>query len=99
MTSISSLRSLSAFSTHKVCVCVVCVCVCVCVCVLCVCLFVCLFVLRVSTRRLCLNLWLTVRAVVDFDILTEDYSKVVLLTDDRNVEVHARYGFHYRVRQ
>eukprot|EP00048_Salpingoeca_helianthica_P004914 m.82191 g.82191 ORF g.82191 m.82191 type:complete len:669 (+) comp13394_c4_seq1:575-2581(+) len=36
--------------------------------------------------------------VVDFEVLTEDYSKLVLLTDDRNVEVHARYGFHYRTR-
>jgi ribosome biogenesis protein ENP2 len=37
-------------------------------------------------------------AVVDFDCLSEDFSKLVFLLDDRTVEFHARYGFHYRVR-
>lgn len=36
--------------------------------------------------------------MVDFECLSEDYSKIVFLLDDRNVELHARYGYHYRTR-
>ncbi|XP_019614187.1 PREDICTED: nucleolar protein 10-like, partial [Branchiostoma belcheri] len=36
--------------------------------------------------------------VVTFDILSEDYSKVVFLHCDRYVEFHAQYGRYYRTR-
>lgn len=36
--------------------------------------------------------------VVKFKILSEDYSKLVFLHADRTVELHARYGGHYKVR-
>ena len=35
--------------------------------------------------------------VVDMDSLSDDYTKLVMLLADRSVEVHAQYGFHYRV--
>ncbi len=33
-----------------------------------------------------------------FEILSEDYSKLVFLRDDRVVEFHAQYGLHHRTR-
>lgn len=30
--------------------------------------------------------------------MTEDYSKLAILQMDRNVEIHAKYGFHYKTR-
>jgi ribosome biogenesis protein ENP2 len=36
--------------------------------------------------------------VVDFKILSEDYSKLVFLLGDRHVEFHAAYGRHFSVR-
>lgn len=36
--------------------------------------------------------------VVTFHILSEDYSKLVFLHNDRNVEFHAAYGRYYRLR-
>ncbi|XP_002736686.1 nucleolar protein 10-like [Saccoglossus kowalevskii] len=36
--------------------------------------------------------------VVKFHILSEDYSKVVFLQQDRYVEFHAKYGRYYRLR-
>ncbi|XP_065190149.1 nucleolar protein 10-like [Sycon ciliatum] len=36
--------------------------------------------------------------VVQFEILSEDYSKMVFLQCDRYVEFHTRNGFHYRTR-
>ena len=38
------------------------------------------------------------RAVVAMQCLSEDYSKIVMALADRTIEVHARYGFHYRTR-
>ena len=35
---------------------------------------------------------------VKFDILSEDYSKLVLLQSDRYIEFHAQYGRYYRTR-
>mmetsp|Transcript_31097 Transcript_31097/g.81477 ORF Transcript_31097/g.81477 Transcript_31097/m.81477 type:complete len:719 (-) Transcript_31097:51-2207(-) len=36
--------------------------------------------------------------VVAMECLSDDFSKLVMALDDRSVEVHARYGYHYRVR-
>ena len=36
--------------------------------------------------------------VVDFQILSEDYSKCAFLCADRSVQLHARYGAHHKVR-
>ena len=36
--------------------------------------------------------------VVALDILSDDYSKFILLQSDRTLEVHARYGRHFRTR-
>lgn len=36
--------------------------------------------------------------VVQFDILSEDYSKLIFLQCDRYVELHAQYGRYYRLR-
>lgn len=36
--------------------------------------------------------------IIDFQILTEDYSKAAFLCADRSVALHARYGTHYRLR-
>lgn len=36
--------------------------------------------------------------VVDFEVLSEDYSKLALLRADRTIEFHARYGKHYSIR-
>jgi ribosome biogenesis protein ENP2 len=36
--------------------------------------------------------------VVAMQCLTDDYSKLAMALDNREVEVHARYGYHYRVR-
>lgn len=35
---------------------------------------------------------------VKFCVLTEDYKKVALACDDRNIELHAQYGKHYKTR-
>jgi ribosome biogenesis protein ENP2 len=37
-------------------------------------------------------------AVVQLEVLSPDYSKLVFLRDDRFVEFHARYGNHHRIR-
>ena len=31
-------------------------------------------------------------------ILSEDYSKIAMLCDDRNIELHAQYGRHFKIR-
>ncbi|XP_023218285.1 nucleolar protein 10-like [Centruroides sculpturatus] len=36
--------------------------------------------------------------VVKFEILSDDYSKVVFLQDDRYIEFHVAYGRYYRIR-
>mmetsp|Transcript_24421 Transcript_24421/g.53070 ORF Transcript_24421/g.53070 Transcript_24421/m.53070 type:complete len:529 (-) Transcript_24421:62-1648(-) len=36
--------------------------------------------------------------VIDFQILSDDYRKMVFLMADRTVEFHAQYGFHHRLR-
>ncbi len=37
-------------------------------------------------------------AVVQLLPLTDDYTKLAMLCDDRNIELHAQYGFHYKTR-
>jgi ribosome biogenesis protein ENP2 len=36
--------------------------------------------------------------IVKLDILSEDYSKLILLQSDRTLEIHAKYGRHFRTR-
>ncbi|CAI7990527.1 Nucleolar protein 10 [Geodia barretti] len=36
--------------------------------------------------------------IVKFHMLSEDYSKFVCLLSDRQLEIHAQYGFYYRTR-
>ena len=36
--------------------------------------------------------------IVKLDILSDDYSKLILLQSDRTLEVHAKYGRHFRTR-
>ncbi|CAK0744566.1 hypothetical protein CVIRNUC_001558 [Coccomyxa viridis] len=36
--------------------------------------------------------------IIDFQILTEDYSKAAFLCGDRSVQLHARYGTHFSTR-
>ena len=36
--------------------------------------------------------------IVQFQFLSEDFSKFAFLLADRTLEFHARYGFHYRTR-
>lgn len=36
--------------------------------------------------------------IIRFKMLSEDYKKVAMILTDRNIEVHAQYGRHYRVR-
>jgi ribosome biogenesis protein ENP2 len=36
--------------------------------------------------------------VLQMRILSDDYSKVALLCDDRNIELHAQYGRHFKIR-
>ncbi|XP_077991295.1 nucleolar protein 10-like [Glandiceps talaboti] len=36
--------------------------------------------------------------IVNFHVLSEDYSKIVFLQNDRHVEFHAKYGRYYRLR-
>jgi hypothetical protein len=36
--------------------------------------------------------------VVDFQILTDDYSKAAFLCSDRTISFHARFGSYYKVR-
>ena len=36
--------------------------------------------------------------IVQFQFLTDDFSKFAFLLADRTLEFHARYGFHYRTR-
>ena len=31
-------------------------------------------------------------------MLSDDYSKLALLCDDRNIELHAQYGRHFKIR-
>ena len=36
--------------------------------------------------------------VVAMQCLSQDYSKVAMLLADRSLEIHARYGFHHKIR-
>ncbi|XP_047316243.1 nucleolar protein 10 [Impatiens glandulifera] len=36
--------------------------------------------------------------IVDFEILSDDYSKIAFLCADRSVNLHAKYGSHYSLR-
>jgi ribosome biogenesis protein ENP2 len=36
--------------------------------------------------------------IVDFALLEEDYKKIAMVCVDRNVEIHARHGKHFKVR-
>jgi ribosome biogenesis protein ENP2 len=36
--------------------------------------------------------------IVKFCVLTQDYKKIALALSDRNIELHAQYGKHYRTR-
>jgi ribosome biogenesis protein ENP2 len=36
--------------------------------------------------------------VIDFQILSEDYSKLAFLRADRTLEFHAKFGTYYKVR-
>jgi len=36
--------------------------------------------------------------VVKFQILSDDYSKIVMAQTDRTIEFHAQYGSHYKTR-
>lgn len=36
--------------------------------------------------------------VVQFQILSPDYSKLAFLCADRNIELHAQYGKHFKIR-
>ena len=36
--------------------------------------------------------------VIQMRILSDDYSKIALLCDDRNIELHAQYGRHFKIR-
>jgi hypothetical protein len=36
--------------------------------------------------------------IVQFQFLSDDFSKFCFLLADRTLEFHARYGFHYRTR-
>ncbi|KAL1564819.1 nucleolar protein 10-like [Salvia divinorum] len=39
-----------------------------------------------------------VSEIVDFEILDDDYSKMVFLCTDRSIRLHAKYGSHYSLR-
>eukprot|EP00040_Diaphanoeca_grandis_P037539 m.245477 g.245477 ORF g.245477 m.245477 type:complete len:706 (-) comp33837_c3_seq16:203-2320(-) len=36
--------------------------------------------------------------IVSFESLSDDYSKIAMLLSDRSIELHARYGYHYKTR-
>ena len=36
--------------------------------------------------------------VLQMQVLSDDYSKLALLCDDRNIELHAQYGRHFKIR-
>lgn len=36
--------------------------------------------------------------VIQMRLLSDDYSKIALLCDDRNIELHAQYGRHFKIR-
>ena len=36
--------------------------------------------------------------VLAMEVLSDDYSKIALLCDDRNIELHAQYGRHFKIR-
>ena len=36
--------------------------------------------------------------IIKFKMLSEDYKKVAMILTDRNIELHAQYGRHYRLR-
>ena len=36
--------------------------------------------------------------VVQFQVLSNDYSKLAFLCSDRNIELHAQYGKHFKIR-
>jgi ribosome biogenesis protein ENP2 len=36
--------------------------------------------------------------IVDFQILSEDWQKLAIICRDRSVNLHSRFGLHYRTR-
>ena len=36
--------------------------------------------------------------VIQFQVLDKDYSKLAFLCADRNIELHAQYGRHFKIR-
>ena len=36
--------------------------------------------------------------IIDFSLLTEDYKKIAIVCADRNIEIHAQYGKHFKTR-
>ena len=36
--------------------------------------------------------------VIQFQCLGDDYKKIAFLCDDRNIELHAQYGTHFKIR-
>lgn len=36
--------------------------------------------------------------IIQLRMLSDDYSKFALLCDDRNIELHAQYGRHFKIR-
>jgi len=36
--------------------------------------------------------------IIDFKILGDDYEKIALLEADRSIELHAKYGRHFKTR-
>jgi ribosome biogenesis protein ENP2 len=52
-----------------------------------------------DTRELTMKVERGIEAnVVQMQVLSDDYSKIALLLDDRNIELHAQYGRHFKVR-
>lgn len=36
--------------------------------------------------------------IIDFSLLTDDYKKIAMICSDRNIEIHAQYGKHFKIR-
>ena len=36
--------------------------------------------------------------IVKFCLLGEDYKKIAMVCEDRNIELHAQYGKHFKLR-
>jgi ribosome biogenesis protein ENP2 len=52
-----------------------------------------------ETRELAMKVERGIDAeVLQMRILSDDYSKLALLCDDRNIELHAQYGRHFKIR-